>query len=459
MSGNDTPRRVALDALLRVEDGAYAHIIVPEMLRHRRLERRDRALVTDFVYGTIRRRRTIDHLLQSVSSRPLDELDVPVLAALRLGVYQLLVGVPAHAAVGETVNVVAARARRFVNGVLRSVARLGPEWPIPSGRSVVDIGVRTSHPDWIVELLIDAFGIDDAIATLDLDNEPPPVTLRINHARADAAALATELSSMGVEVSRGSLVRDALLVRNVGDLARWPAIRDGRVTPQDQASQAIVAALDPQTDDLLLDVASAPGGKATAAAERMLGKGLIVAADVHDSRARAVARAAERVRHDDIIMPIVADGRNTPFRAGVFDRVLLDAPCSGLGVLRRRPDARWRISPGNIDELASLQRELLAATAALVRPGGRLVYSVCTLTPHETLEIDNWAARELPELVAQPALGAPWRKHGRGALLLPSDARTDGMFVLIFERAPVTQRREDPPTRVEASTRRWSRVQ
>src|SRR5262249_11768858 len=160
---DDAPRRTALDALVRVEEGAFAHILVPEMLRNRRYSSRDRGLVTELVYGTIRMQRAVDHLLDPVSARPLAELEPRVRGALRLGAYQLLVGIPPHAAVSETVNLVSARARGFVNGVLRGLSRLGPPWSLPGGDDIESIGIRTSHPDWIVRALVDAFGKDDAV--------------------------------------------------------------------------------------------------------------------------------------------------------------------------------------------------------------------------------------------------------------------------------------------------------
>jgi 16S rRNA (cytosine967-C5)-methyltransferase len=430
----DSPRRAALDALLRVEGGAFAHILVPDMLRHHRLDARDRGFVTELVYGTVRMRRALDHLLAQVSSRPVDALDPRVRAALRLGAYQLLVGIAPHAAVGETVNLVSARARGFVNGVLRALSRLGPPWPLPAGDDVTSIAIRTSHPDWIARLLVDDFGAADAVATLELDDEPPPVTLRVNRMRATPEEVMTELRVAGLEVERGRLLPDALLVRHSGDLAALDAIREGRASPQDQASQAVVELLAPRYGERVLDLASAPGGKATAAAERMEGRGLVVAADVHAGRVRTVVRAAERLGLVGTVLVMVADGTCPPVRDGAFDRVLLDAPCSGLGVLRRRPDARWRVAPEDVEELAALQRRLLTAAARAVKRGGRLVYSVCTLTRAETLAIDAWAVTALADFVALAPPAAPWRRHGRGGLLLPSDARTDGMFVLVLER-------------------------
>lgn len=433
----DSSRQVALDALLRIEDGAFAHILLPRALRNSALAPRDRALVTDLVYGTVRMQRALDFLLAAVSNRGIASLDPPVRAALRLGAYQLFIGVRAHAAVGETVSVVDERARGFVNGVLRALARKGPPFALPEGDDVESIALRTSHPDWIARLLVDTFGVADARATLELDNAAPPVTLRVNAMTTSIEALTAELVAAGADVEPGTLVPGARLLRHTGDLAALPAIAEGRATPQDQASQAIVAVLDPQPGDRVLDIASAPGGKSTAAAERMGGAGLVVAADLHPGRVRTVRRAAARVGLAHTVEPIVADGRHPAVRDGAFDRVLLDAPCSGLGVLRRRPDARWRVQPDDVHNLAALQRLLLEAAATAVKPGGRLVYAVCTLSNEETVEVDAWARAQLPELEAEAPPPAPWRPHGRGAILLPSDAHTDGMFVLSLTRRGV----------------------
>jgi 16S rRNA (cytosine967-C5)-methyltransferase len=422
-------RRVALDALVRIEEGAYAHLALPQMLSRTDLAPRDRGLVTELVYGSIRMQRAVDYQLAKVCDRPLASLEPDVRAALRLGAYQLLVGVAPHAAVGETVEQVVARARGFVNGVLRAAAR-GLPWTWPSPNDVEGIAIRTSYPDWIAQLFLDEFGRADALATLAVGDEAPAVTLRVNPLRATVDDVARELG----DVERGALVPDALVLRAAGDVRALACIAEGRATVQDQASQAVVAALDPQPGERVLDVAAAPGGKATAIADRARDDGLVVAADLHPGRVRTITRATERLGLTSVA-PVVADGCHPPFGVDVFDRVLLDAPCSGLGVLRRRPDARWRIQPENVQQLAALQRNLLIAAADTVRPGGRLVYAVCTLHPDETRAIDEFALSALPSFAALDPPGAPWRRVGRGALLLPSDARTDGMYVLVLERA------------------------
>jgi 16S rRNA (cytosine967-C5)-methyltransferase len=428
-----TARSLAVEALVRIEAGAFSNLVLPGLLSASGLAPRDRALATDLVYGTLRHRGQTDHLLALVADRPLDALDPPVRAALRLGVHQLLAGVPPHAAVGETVGALAsgpaARARPYVNAVLRRVADLGPAWPWPEGGDPPALAVRTSHPEWLVELLQRDLGPGDALATLEAANAPPPVTLRPNPLRTTSAALAVELEAAGVEVASGPLVPDALLVRATGDLARLPAVAEGRATPQDQASQAVATAMGALPGEDILDLAAAPGGKATALAEVMGDTGRVLAADLRPGRARRVQEASRRLGLTSV-HTVVADGRAPPVRPGGFDRVLLDAPCSGLGVLRRRPESRWRLQPDDVDRAVALQRQLFAAAALALRPGGLLVYSVCTLTKAETEEIDEWAAAEFPRLGAEAPPGAPWRPLGRGALLLPQAAGTDGMYLL-----------------------------
>ena len=251
--GRVNPRRLARDALVRVEGGAYSHVLVPELLRRSDLDARDRALVTDLVAGTLRGRRRLDDVLEPFGRRRIERLDPPVRATLRLGVYQLLAGVPAHAAVSEAVAVAPARSRGYVNAVLRAVAASGPPWPSPS-----DIAAELSYPDWILDLLVEDLGAAEAHAALAAMNEPPALTLRPNPNRTDPTMLAAELRDAGIEATPGTLVPDALVVRGAGDPARLAAIAQGRATPQDQASQAVVAYLDPAPGEWVLVVASGP---------------------------------------------------------------------------------------------------------------------------------------------------------------------------------------------------------
>lgn len=362
---------MALEALDRIDPGgAYANLVLPELLERSGLEARDRHFATELVYGTTRMRRACDHLVDRFLTR---DVEPSVRNALRLGAYQLhFLSSPPHAAVGETVGVAPRAARGLVNAVLRRVATTPVTWP--------DDATRLSYPDWVVDRLTADLGAEAAAGALEVMNTAPEVTERA----------------------------------------------DGYV--QDLASQWVAEALDAGPGDRVADLCAAPGGKATLLAATGAS---VVAADRRRSRARLVVR---NVRAEHPIPVLVADAANPPFAPGTFDRVLIDAPCSGLGTLRRRPDARWRIDDDAPVRLAELQRAIVDAAVPLLRPGGVLVYSVCTLTDAESVAIDDHLAATHPELEALPRLEGRWRPHGRGALLLPQAAGTDGMYVLRLRR-------------------------
>ena len=369
------PRALALDALGRIDEGAYANLVLPGMLDHSNLPERDRGFVTELVYGTTRMRRACDFLVDRFVMRPLDG---PTRNALRLGAYQLhFLQTPAHAAVSATVDVAPKRSAGLVNAVLRKVASAPVQWP--------DDATRLSYPDWIVERLVEDLGAEDAIGALEQMDRNPEVTTRA----------------------------------------------DGYV--QDLASQWVAEAVGAQAGERVADTCAGPGGKATAMAST---GAWVAASDAQPGRAGLVADNATKLRSD--VAVVAADGRRPAWRPASFDRVLVDAPCSGLGVLRRRPDARWRATAEDVTRLAGLQRELVDAAVELVRPGGVLVYSVCTLTADETLGLDDWLAAAHASLTPlSPPEGRGWRPHGRGAILLPQVAGTDGMFLLRVRRTGV----------------------
>ncbi|MGH9103975.1 MAG: transcription antitermination factor NusB [Acidimicrobiales bacterium] len=370
------PRAVAAGVLVRVDGGAYLAPALDAALRRSAMDGRDRAFATTLVYGTLRRRRSCDWLVDTHLQRPVGPA---VRAGLRLGAFQLaFLGTPPHAAVASTVALVTPRARGLVNAVLRRVAgALPPAWP--------DLATELGYPDWIVEHLVAELGHDDALGALEAMN-------------ADRAT---------------------------------PARPDGYL--QDPASTWVAGLVPADGPGVVVDLCAGPGGKATAIAGR--GAALVVGVELHRHRALAIQRAA-RAPGRGRVGVVVADGRCPPLRAGTASAVLVDAPCSGLGALRRRPDARWRIDPAAPSRLAGLQGELLEAGLGLLRPGGTLVYSACTLTREETVGIDERLAAGRPDLLALPPPGPPWRPHGRGALLLPQAAGTDGMYLLAVSLPP-----------------------
>ncbi len=365
---------MALDVLERIDaGGAYANLVLSGALDRSGLRDADRRFVTDLVYGTTRRRRSCDFLVDRFLARPVEGR---VRNALRLGAYQLaFAGVAAHAAVGETVAVAPRPARGLVNAVLRRVADTPIVWP--------DEATRLSVPDWILGELTASLGHERAVAAVEAMNQPATVTERA----------------------------------------------DGYV--QDPASQQVAVAVGARPGELVLDLCAAPGGKATALAAA---GAHVVAADVRPSRAALVVGNAARTGTTGVAV-VVADGTLPPWRPGSFDRVLVDAPCSGLGTLRRRADLRWRVDPSSVERLADLQRRLLGAAADLLRPGGMLVYSVCTLTAAESTGVDGGLAVERPDLVPVDPPGVPWEPWGRGGILLPQAAGTDGMCLFRYRRA------------------------
>jgi len=372
-------RAVALRALERIDQGAYANLVLPALLDRSGLDARDRHFATELVYGATRMRRACDFLVDRYVLRGPDP---SVRAALRLGAYQLAwLRTPPHAAVSETVAVAPRRARGMVNAVLRKVAAEvgetgagGVAWP--------DDATRLSYPDWVVARLTADHGAVEAVAAMEVMNAAPVVTER----------------------------------------------PDGYV--QDLASQWVAGHVGCRPGEIVADLCAAPGGKATAMAEA---GAYVVAGDVQPGRATLVAGNADRLGVTPIGV-LVADGRRPPMRPGSLDRVLVDAPCSGLGVLRRRPDARWRTAEAGVERLAVLQRELLDAALTLLRPGGSLAYSVCTLTRTETLEVARGLAEDHPELQPLAPPGPPWRPWGPGGLLLPQAAGTDGMALFSWRR-------------------------
>lgn len=365
-------RRLSIEAVRRIDqDGAYANLLVPSLLAASDLDQRDRNLVTEMAYGATRMRRAVDWLVDRFIISP----PPPALrASLRVGAYQLaFMRVPAHAAVSATVSASAKRNRAPVNAILRKVADSLPvEWPSE--------GTRLSYPDWLIARLSNELGEADARTMLETMNLAPTVTER----------------------------------------------PDGYI--QDAASQWVVEVVGAGPGERILDLCAAPGGKASA----MAGQGAsVVGADARSARAGLVAANARRLQLDDL-RAVTADGLHPPFAPHSFDRVLVDAPCSGLGVLRRRPDARWRVTSSSIESLAELQHDLLASAAPMVKPGGVLVYSVCTVTEAETSAVAEGFESTHPEATPRPLADERWRPLGTGGLLLPQDHDTDGMAVFAW---------------------------
>lgn len=386
---SDPVRSVAFHALRAVsEQDAYVNLILPAMLDEHHIEGRDAAFATELVHGTLRRQGTYDAIIDQVASKGVGSIDPPVLDALRLGAHQLLnMRVPAHAAVSETVDVVRREIGHkpvaFANALLRKIGQKD----LDGWLTVVTEGleghearaVRFSHPLWIVEALHQALGghgaqIDKLLAA---DNVPPRVTLVARPGLCKPEQLPG---------TAGLLSPYARIMDEGGDPGAIAAVRDGRAGVQDEGSQLVAIALAEAmlegSDERWLDVCAGPGGKAALLGALAAQRGAtLVANEMQEHRAELVRRGVRQLENVDVT---VFDGREGPWEPGSFDRILVDAPCTGLGALRRRPESRWRRSPADLDSLVPLQEALLTRALELVRPGGVVAYATCSPHVRET---------------------------------------------------------------------------
>ncbi|HET7928952.1 MAG TPA: 16S rRNA (cytosine(967)-C(5))-methyltransferase RsmB [Actinomycetota bacterium] len=419
-------RSVAVDVIRRVTDeGAYSNLTLARTLARAGLSERDAAFATELVYGTLRRLIPIDHQLAPLLERPIDTAPKGARAALRLGAYQLrFLRVPVHAAVSETVGVADPRHRGFVNAVLRRLATLEPE--APEGHSDLALSLRTGLAEWAVRELRRIVSSEETERVAAALAAQAPLTIRTNTCRTTVDELERELRAAGVGTERGTVYPDSLVVAS-GAPSALPGFTEGRFAVQDQASSFVVAALDPREGDRVLDVCAGPGGKTGHLACAIGPEGRSVAADVSPARLELVRANVERLGARTELL--VQDGRRPALRGG-FDRVLVDAPCSGIGSSRRRPELLWRARKDELSSLARLQVGVATAAAGLLRPGGRLVYSVCTFPRAETDAACDAILRRAPGL--EPVEIAGPDGPAERVRLWPHTHGCDAMFVAAF---------------------------
>lgn len=434
------PREIAADILLRVETlGAFADAALGIAFRREASSARealsamDRALATRLVYGALAWQRRLDWILDRWCRPKSSKLDPAVRIALRLGVFQLFFSdrIPAFAAVDTSVEVAKRSGRRsgatLVNAVLRRAVREGAPEP-PNGDSPEALGVRFSHPDWLVARWIEELGLSETRELLAANNDPQPLVLRAH----DPGRTLAELRTLGIEVRPGDFSPLALVVR--GPLPERFFDSPKGFVPQGEASQLVPFLLDVRPGDRVLDACAAPGGKAGEIAEWLAQAGVVVAADVSMPGVRQIAFGGRGVGQRTTL-PVNADASRPPFRAQAFDRVLVDSPCSGVGTLRSHPEIRWRLSRDDVCDLSERQRRILAAVAPLVRSGGSLVYATCSLLREENDEVvESFLGSHADFFLADagPTLPEPARVHGvTGALrTFPHRGGLDGFYAV-----------------------------
>jgi len=448
---SSSARQVALQVLVKIEEaGAFSNIQLNKSLQEASLTRADAGLVTEIVYGTISRKLTIDHILNQCVAKGVKKLQLWVHQLLRLSVYQIiwLDRIPAHAVVNEAVKIAKKKGHQgisgMVNGVLRNIIRQQESF-IPDkleGKNEVEtLSIRYSFPVWLVKHFVSEYGSELAEQILHSSNIPPHSSIRVNTTKVQQAVLIDKLSEQQIIAKPSLLAADGLVVEQGGHLAANELFNQGYYSIQDESSMLVAEVLAAKPNMRVLDACAAPGGKAMHIAERMHGKGTIYANDLYEHKALLIKQQAERLGLFNIeVSASDAALLDRAYEPESFDAVLLDAPCSGLGVIKRKPEIKWTKQQQDIEEIAKIQTNLLDVVSRLVKTGGSLVYSTCTLAKqenelqlerflaaHPQFQLDpNWDDSLLDRLRHAGVINESFKGYIQ---LLPHQANSDGFFI------------------------------
>ncbi len=436
-----TPARITALRVLEScrTHGAWADAALKAQLSRDGLTGPDAALCSRIVYGVLQNQMLLDFYLAAYCSQKPDHLQPPLLNILRMGAYQILYldKIPDSAAVNESVELAKimkrGQASGLVNAVLRKVSKNKQALPaLPDRDEVTALSLRYSHPKWLVRRLLALLGREEAEAFLAADNAPAPITVQVNPLRTTAQALLERLEAEGVSARMHPWVPDCLELTGTGDLTALPAFREGDFLVQDPAARLVSAVADIQSGERVLDVCAAPGGKSFSAAFAMKGQGRIVACDLHQNKLQRITEGARRLGLTCIEIQ-AADGRvNRPEWRDAFDTVLVDAPCSGLGIIRKKPDTRYKRA-NDLFSLPVIQTEILDNAASYVRPGGVLVYSTCTILPEENEQVTDAFLAQHPDFSMEPFSLPVGETDGR-ITLWPQRHGTDGFYICRMRR-------------------------
>lgn len=438
-----TARQAAVQALVKVnEEGGYSNLVLHETLKKNGLTPEDTAFASRLFYGTLERKITLDHIIGAYSKKPVSRLTPAVAEILRTALYQMVYmdSVPDSAAVDEAVKLTrqcrVSSASGFVNAVLRSFVRDEKKLPPVKGNRLKKLEVRYSCPQWVIRELLERYGEESAIAMLAHSLDRPPLYVRVNTTKVTAEQCIRSLEAEGVSAKADSLLPDCLVLEGTASIERLKAFEQGLFHVQDKSSQMCAWTLSPKPGERVLDVCSAPGSKSFTAAELMGNQGEIISCDIFEEKIRKISDGAARLELS-CIHPRMQDGTIYDPQLGLFDRVLCDAPCSGLGIISRKPEIKYKRMQ-DLQQLPEIQAKILETASRYVKVGGTLVYSTCTLLPQENEAIVENFLREhkefeplaLPEQVRAVGLADDaWR-----VTLLPQMADTDGFFISCMKR-------------------------
>ncbi len=438
---NNSPRSAALLCLQRLaESSQHADDLIDQELSRPNLQGPDRGLFTELVFGVLRHQGSLDHYLRQLLQQPLEQLELPVLLLLRLGLYQLryLDRIPAHAAIHATVELakqLKPRASGLINAVLRSYQRRQTELSLPDPTTTPAHWLAAAHslPLWLAEQWLQQLPLAEATALAEASLRIPPLTLRTNTLRISRQQLLEQLLAAGIAAEVCSFAPEGISLPGRGLVTTLPGFTEGLFTVQDEASQLVAHLLGPQPGETVLDMCAAPGGKTTHLAQLMQDQGTLIATDLNQRRIRRIQESASRLGLQSIRAES-GDALQQQYLAGqLFDRVLLDAPCSGLGVIRRNPEAKWRLHPAELVRCAQRQQQLLEVAASHLRTGGILVYATCSTAPQEDeAVVEDFLSRHHEFMIENGAQLFPaWTSlfSSSGYLRLwPHSHGTDGFF-------------------------------
>ena len=444
----DNAREAALKILYEInEKGAYSNIALNKYFAAAELRDIDRAFVTELVYGTVKWKLMLDRVIASYSSIKMEKLSPWILNILRLGAYQLLKlsKVPQSAACNESVNLAGRYGHKasagFVNAVLRNIARNGSSLALPSKETDLTgyLSVKYSYPKWLTEKYLGLFGAEFTESLLDAGNSTPELTVRANTLRLTAADLVVKLEAEGVTSVPGKYVAEAVVIKSSVSIAKLNAFKKGLFQVQDESSMLPAKVLAPQPGEWVLDACSAPGGKATHMAQLMQNKGAVIARDIHEHKLKLIDDAAARLGINIIKSELHDAALPDTKHEQAFDRVLLDAPCTGLGIIKRKPDIKWARETKDIDSITALQKQLINTVSKSVKPGGVLVYSTCTILPEENEGVVNSFLEQNADFEADDIttfLPPELAVHAKGCMLqlYPNRDGIDGFFIARIKR-------------------------
>lgn len=448
----DQARTIAYKILTKVEtDYAYSNLSLNREMVQADVEPRDRALATELVYGVLRMRAHLDYIIDQFSSRPVRELDPGVRNLLRLGVYQMKFTdkIPVRAAVHSTVELAKKDfhqgVTKFINGVLRNIDRGLAEVKFPDVKSdpVAHISTYYSHPEWLVKGWIERFGVEETIELCEINNQVPDLVVRANTLKVNPATLADDLfEKHGLDVYLLPYPYEGLLLENATGFTSLEEFQNGLFTVQGQASMLVAHALMVEPGMKVADICAAPGGKTTHIAALMENEGEILAIDIHPHKIALIEDNCKRLGATNV-KTMCADTSTLELEPGQFDRVLLDAPCSGLGLLAQKPEIRWMKRPEEIAELVKLQKTLIHKGLSWLKPGGIMVYSTCTITEEENqqmvaealtvegvelVDLRHLLPAEEREILLESGMDTPYLEF------LPQISETEGFFIAAFRK-------------------------